>query len=416
VCPDYDLCSSCEAKNIHPADHPLIKFKVPRSRQWGGCQRGQWAHRGQWGHRGLGQMLGHPLGGILHGVFRHFHGRRWAHGESSGRWLARGSVGDAVKEVQKALGVPVDGVFGPQTEEAVKKFQTEQGVPVDGVVGPRTRAKLFPSAEPETEKHCHRRWFAQGAEGDAVKELQKALGVPVDGVFGPQTEEAVKKFQAEQGIPVDGVVGPRTRAKLFPSAESERFHCRRRWLARGSVGDAVKEVQQKLGVPVDGFFGPQTEEAVKKFQTEQGVPVDGVVGPRTRAKLFPEAQQESNEAPAVEKKEASVEKKSEKEETPWLRQGSVGDSVKELQRALGVAVDGVFGRLTERAVREFQSTHDLAVDGIVGPSTWAKLSTPTNGPMQTLINMGFSNVEINARLLHQFHGDVDQVVAAILDA
>jgi peptidoglycan hydrolase-like protein with peptidoglycan-binding domain len=409
VCPDYDLCSSCEAKNTHPPDHPLIKFKVPRSHrrgQWGGCHRG-------FGHSGAE----HPLRGILHGVFRQFHGRRW----ESGRWLARGSTGDAVKEVQKALGVPVDGVFGPQTEEAVKKFQTEQGVPVDGIVGPRTRAKLFPSEK--SESHCHRRWLAPGSVGDAVKEVQKALGVPVDGVFGPQTEEAVKKFQSEQGVPVDGVVGPRTRAKLFPSAESERAHCRRRWLARGSVGDAVKEVQQALGVPADGFFGPQTEEAVKKFQTEQGVPVDGVVGPRTRAKLFPSAEAEpkpeatkESVPPPAEKKEAAVDKKEpeKKEEQPWLRQGSVGDSVKELQRALGVAIDGVFGRLTERAVREFQFAHDLAVDGIVGPATWAKLSTNVNGPMQVLVNMGFNNVELNARLLHQFNGDVDQVVAAIL--
>jgi len=308
------------------------------------------------------------------------------------------------------LGIPVDGFFGPQTEEAVKKFQTEQGIPVDGVVGPRTRAKLFPSEVSET--HCHRRWLARGSSGDGVKEVQKALGVPVDGVFGPQTEEAVKKFQTEQGVPVDGVVGPRTRAKLFPSAEPERAHCRRRSLARGSVGDEVKMLQKVLGLPIDGVFGPQTEEAVKKFQAEQGVPVDGWVGPRTRSKLFPSEQPRE---PVPEKKEVapSVEKKPapEKKERESLRQGSVGEAVNELQRALGVSVDGVFGPLTERAVREFQFTHDLAVDGIVGPATWAKLG---NGPLQALVNMGFNNVDVNARLLSQFHGDVDQVVAAIL--
>jgi hypothetical protein len=27
VCPDYDLCSKCEKKNVHPDDHPLIKLK-----------------------------------------------------------------------------------------------------------------------------------------------------------------------------------------------------------------------------------------------------------------------------------------------------------------------------------------------------------------------------------------------------
>ena len=38
-----------------------------------------------------------------------------------------------------------------------------------------------------------------------------------------------------------------------------------------------------------------------------------------------------------------------------------------------IAVDGVFGRDTEEAVRDFQSQHDLDVDGIVGDNTWAAL-------------------------------------------
>lgn len=43
---------------------------------------------------------------------------------------------------------------------------------------------------------------------------------------------------------------------------------------------------------------------------------------------------------------------------------------------LPIAVDGYFGPVTERAVREFQRANGLAVDGIVGPSTWAMLSGP----------------------------------------
>jgi peptidoglycan hydrolase-like protein with peptidoglycan-binding domain len=60
-------------------------------------------------------------------------------------WLARGAVGDAVKEIQQALGVPVDGFFGPRTEQAVRAFQAAQSLDVDGIVGPRTRAKIVPS-------------------------------------------------------------------------------------------------------------------------------------------------------------------------------------------------------------------------------------------------------------------------------
>jgi hypothetical protein len=56
--------------------------------------------------------------------------------------VKRGDRGDAVREIQGALGVPADGVFGPQTERAVKRFQRKRGLMTDGVVGPQTRAAL----------------------------------------------------------------------------------------------------------------------------------------------------------------------------------------------------------------------------------------------------------------------------------
>jgi cell wall-associated NlpC family hydrolase len=44
-----------------------------------------------------------------------------------------------------------------------------------------------------------------------------------------------------------------------------------------------------------------------------------------------------------------------------------------LQRALGIAADGVYGPQTRKAVRAFQRAHGLPVDGIVGPRTRAAL-------------------------------------------
>ena len=69
-----------------------------------------------------------------------------------------------------------------------------------------------------------------------------------------------------------------------------------------------------------------------------------------------------------------------------LRKGSRGEAVKFLQMLLenqgigtaktpsrtltGKGIDGIFGRGTERAVKQFQRNESLSRDGIVGPATW----------------------------------------------
>ena len=58
--------------------------------------------------------------------------------------LRRGDRGDEVRMVQRAVGAPVDGIFGPATEIAVKKYQTANGLTADGIVGPATWAKIDP--------------------------------------------------------------------------------------------------------------------------------------------------------------------------------------------------------------------------------------------------------------------------------
>lgn len=59
-----------------------------------------------------------------------------------------GMKGDDVSNLQTALknagyNVDVDGSFGSQTLEAVKQYQKANGLDVDGMVGPQTQAKLF---------------------------------------------------------------------------------------------------------------------------------------------------------------------------------------------------------------------------------------------------------------------------------
>jgi len=52
--------------------------------------------------------------------------------------IKKGDRGSAVKEVQKALGIAADGIFGSGTEAAVKRFQADHSLVADGIVGAKT--------------------------------------------------------------------------------------------------------------------------------------------------------------------------------------------------------------------------------------------------------------------------------------
>lgn len=58
-----------------------------------------------------------------------------------------------------------------------------------------------------------------------------------------------------------------------------------------------------------------------------------------------------------------------------LKKGSKGNDVKTVQRALHLQEDGIFGPLTEEAVKEFQKANGLKVDGVVGDVTWNRITS-----------------------------------------
>ena len=119
--------------------------------------------------------------------------------------LKLGRRGPAVAAVQRALGIPADGIFGPQTRRAVLAFQARNGLVADGIVGPETRAALTGRSDGATVKLIRAWWVAP---------VQRKLGVPADGVYGPQTRAAVRAYQARNGLIVDGIVGPQTLSHL----------------------------------------------------------------------------------------------------------------------------------------------------------------------------------------------------------
>ena len=56
-----------------------------------------------------------------------------------------------------------------------------------------------------------------------------------------------------------------------------------------------------------------------------------------------------------------------------VRKGSTGEWVKKLQQALDITADGIFGSMTEAALKAWQETAGLEPDGIAGPKTYKAL-------------------------------------------
>lgn len=70
-----------------------------------------------------------------------------------------------------------------------------------------------------------------------------------------------------------------------------------------------------------------------------------------------------------------------------LKKGSHGKDVKTLQRILHLYEDGIFGAMTEEAVKEYQRQHGLTADGIVGDKTWAVMLSQSDSLIKSKRNI-----------------------------
>ncbi|HAN45926.1 MAG TPA: hypothetical protein DCQ32_05175, partial [Cyanobacteria bacterium UBA8156] len=172
----------------------------------------------------------------------------------------------------------------------------------------------------------------------------------IDGVLGPATIAAIERAQTQLGLAVDGIAGPQTLAALsrggaaFDLEDSAYVTQIQRLLTQNGFYDG----------PITGFYGPLTREAVTRAQAAYGLAQDGLAGPQTLAAL-------QGGAPS----------------TGTAAEDST--SIQQLQNLLTQRgfytgpISGIYGPLTEAAVREAQRAYGLVVDGIAGPLTLAAL-------------------------------------------
>lgn len=176
-------------------------------------------------------------------------------------------------------------------------------------------------------------------------------------------------------------------------AEEEEQEPKQEYYRNGDSGDKVTQIQERLkelgyyNGEITGYFGDSTEAAYIKFQTEAGVSADGVAGTDMEI-LFsddaPYAPQEKTEPETEPETEPATEPETEEttapeEEKSSYQIGDEGDVVGEIQYNLYELgyydgdIIGVFGELTEQAVKDFQSANGLEVTGVADEATIALL-------------------------------------------
>jgi len=214
--------------------------------------------------------------------------------------LQLGSSGAQVRKLQQELGIKVDGQFGPETESAVVRFQLEHNLEPDGIVGPKTGKALLQARTSGRKRLSLAQdvMLAQAAlgvhvDGDfgpeteqAVRAFQAQSHIKVDGVIGPETWRALHAHGEGILVPPPSALPkpepkPQPPARTASPAPTPVAHT----AAVTTGGNPVRMLQEALHVAVDGEFGPETEAAVKRFQEAHGLTPDGIVGPETWAAL-----------------------------------------------------------------------------------------------------------------------------------
>lgn len=239
-------------------------------------------------------------------------------------------------------------------------------------------------------------------------------GIPkiasVDGYYSEETANSVRKFQQVFGLPQTGIIDVPTwnRIRNIFNAVSRLAELASRGilfedvsrqfsgvLSEGTTGSRVALLQFFLNllsafyptittISMDGYFGPETKNAVREFQRITNLPITGIVDNRTWDILYddilgiittlsPEA---ISFPPIVYPNVALMRGMGTEQPAIFAVQemlALVSTVIPDITYVPYNLIDGVFGPITESAVRTFQRHFGLNPNGIVDEATWNKL-------------------------------------------
>ena len=224
--------------------------------------------------------------------------------------LREGERGADVRQLQERLNavgardaagrvLGTDGQFGQRTEDAVRNFQRARGLEVDGLAGPETLRALDAAVRARAASPMADGVLREGERGAEVRQLQERLNAAgardaagrvlgTDGQFGQRTEDAVRNFQRARGLEVDGIAGPETLRALQRPAPTRP--------APGTPGapEPTPPAGLRSGWPVPGRTeinvadkpgegGGEFGEARSGGREHKGIDINGRVGDRIEA-------------------------------------------------------------------------------------------------------------------------------------
>lgn len=282
--------------------------------------------------------------------------------------LTTGSEGRQVMLLQRALGIHVDGVYGPETAAAVRQFQASRGLVVDDVVGPITSAALARQAPPVLSGAAVIDQFTEGTRAATPASSTPEEAVVAHTAIVASQEAQPEAAQAEQSEASQSEEQAPVRAQLSVSggaeAPSESSQSGESPVARSAQADtgetsASEETAlgETAGTTATSGISSGGASSTTTAATGSTSATAAVASTGTKAGSSSETGIQPGQAFASRQ---SIQPEQDTKVNPVVR----------LQERLHLQVDGDFGPQTEAAVRRLQARAGIVVDGVVGPNTW----------------------------------------------
>ncbi|MBD2500777.1 peptidoglycan-binding protein [Anabaena azotica] len=237
----------------------------------------------------------------------------------------------------------------------------------------------------------------RGDQGPSVRNLQQKLQqagfyqAPVTQVYDSTTEQAIRQFQEAAGLPVDGVASASTIEKLnqwrsSPVANQTQQFTTASTPTRSNTTTAANTQTRSNNTTAANSQTRRNNTTAASTQTRSNNTTAANSQTRRNNTTAANTQTRSNNTTAANTQTrtnnttATVNAATNKRRSPnYLVKGDEGEDVRSLQQRLRVAgfyygnATGIFGPITEEAVKRFQTAYKLDADGIVGPATLSKL-------------------------------------------